>query len=89
METRHLPMLALVGSGEYLPTIAPLDCALIRRLAAPVRMVCLPTAAGSIVGSRLMTTRLSSIQLKRIVGVLLWLIAAKMIGDLFSLPALK
>jgi cyanophycinase-like exopeptidase len=40
-------MLALVGSGEYLPPIAPLDRALIRRLAAPVRVVCLPTAAGT------------------------------------------
>jgi uncharacterized membrane protein YfcA len=39
-------------------------------------------AAGSIVGSRLMTTRLNSTQLKRIIGVLLWLIAAKMIFDL-------
>ena len=41
------PMLALVGSGEYLPPIAPLDRALINRLAAPVRVVCLPTAAGT------------------------------------------
>jgi uncharacterized protein len=39
-------------------------------------------AAGSIVGSQLMKTRLSSTQLKRIIGVLLWLIAAKMIYDL-------
>ena len=40
-------MLALVGSGEYLPPIAPLDRALIARLAAAVRVVCLPTAAGT------------------------------------------
>ncbi|HSN75702.1 MAG TPA: Type 1 glutamine amidotransferase-like domain-containing protein [Anaerolineae bacterium] len=40
-------MLALVGSGEYLPPIAPLDRELIRRLAAPARVVCLPTAAGA------------------------------------------
>lgn len=40
-------MLALVGSGEYLPPIIPLDRVLIDRLAAPVRVVCLPTAAGT------------------------------------------
>lgn len=40
-------MLALVGSGEYLPPIAPVDRVLIGRLAAPARVVCLPTAAGS------------------------------------------
>ncbi len=40
-------MLALVGSGEYLSPIAPLDRELIRRLAAPVRVACLPTAAGT------------------------------------------
>lgn len=40
-------MLALVGSGEYLPPIAALDRELIRRLAAPARVVCLPTAAGT------------------------------------------
>ncbi len=41
-------------------------------------------AAGSIVGSQLMKTRLSSSQLKRFIGVLLWLIAAKMIFDLLK-----
>ena len=41
-------------------------------------------AAGSIVGSQLMKTRLSSAQLKRMIGVLLWVIAAKMIFDLFK-----
>jgi hypothetical protein len=41
-------------------------------------------AAGSIVGSQLMKTRLSSAQLKRIIGLLLWLIAVKMIFDLFK-----
>jgi cyanophycinase len=40
-------MLALVGSGEYLPPIASVDRELIGRLAAPVRVVCLPTAAGT------------------------------------------
>ncbi len=39
-------MLALVGSGEYLPAMEPVDRELIRRLAEPPRVVCLPTAAG-------------------------------------------
>lgn len=39
-------------------------------------------AAGSIVGSQLMKTKLSSTQLKKMIGVLLWLIAIKMIFDL-------
>ena len=39
-------------------------------------------ATGSIVGSQLMKTRLSNQQLKRVIGILLWLIAAKMIFDL-------
>jgi hypothetical protein len=39
-------------------------------------------AVGSIVGSQLMKTKVSNLQLKRIIGVLLWLIAAKMIFDL-------
>jgi uncharacterized protein len=39
-------------------------------------------AAGSIVGSQLMKTKVSSAQLKRMIGVLLWLIAIKMIFDL-------
>jgi uncharacterized membrane protein YfcA len=41
-------------------------------------------AAGSIVGSQLMKTKVSSSQLKRIVGILLWLIAIKMIFDLIK-----
>ncbi|MCL4300965.1 MAG: sulfite exporter TauE/SafE family protein [Anaerolineae bacterium] len=41
-------------------------------------------AAGSIVGSQLMKTKLSNTQLKRIIGVLLWLIAAKMLFDLLT-----
>lgn len=40
-------MLALVGSGEYLPAMAPVDRQLIERLPSPVRVVCLPTAAGA------------------------------------------
>jgi uncharacterized membrane protein YfcA len=39
-------------------------------------------AVGSVIGSHLMTTRLSSRQLKYTIGVLLWVIAAKMILDL-------
>jgi uncharacterized membrane protein YfcA len=41
-------------------------------------------AAGSIVGSQLMKTKVSSAQLKKIIGVLLWVIAAKMIFDLIK-----
>jgi uncharacterized membrane protein YfcA len=41
-------------------------------------------AAGSIVGSQLVKTQISSSQLKRIIGIVLWLIAAKMIFDLLS-----
>ncbi len=41
-------------------------------------------AAGSIVGSQLMKHKLSSSQLKKVIGVLLWLIAAKMIFDLLK-----
>lgn len=41
-------------------------------------------AAGSIAGSQLMKTKVSSQQLKRIIGVLLWLIAAKMIFDILT-----
>lgn len=40
------PLLALVGSGEYLPAMEPVDHALLARLGAPPRVVCLPTAAG-------------------------------------------
>lgn len=41
-------------------------------------------AAGSMVGSQWMKTRISSTQLKKIIGALLWAIAAKMIWDLFK-----
>jgi cyanophycinase len=40
-------MLALVGSGEYLPPMDAVDRELLRRLPSPVRVVCLPTAAGT------------------------------------------
>jgi len=36
------------------------------------------------VGSHVLQTRLSSAQLKRFIGVLLWVIAAKMALDLIS-----
>lgn len=39
-------MLALVGSGEYLPPMEPVDRYLLAQLPAPGRVVCLPTAAG-------------------------------------------
>jgi len=39
-------MLALVGSGEYLPDVDLMDRALIEHLPDPPRVVCLPTAAG-------------------------------------------
>jgi cyanophycinase len=39
-------MLALVGSGEYLPGMETLDRELLKRLASEPRVVCLPTAAG-------------------------------------------
>ncbi len=38
--------LALVGAGEYLPPMEPIDQFLLSRLPAPRRVVCLPTAAG-------------------------------------------
>jgi hypothetical protein len=49
-----------------------------------ISLMAVMAAAGSIVGSQLMKTKLSNRQLKRIIGVLLWLIAAKMIWDLLS-----
>jgi len=41
-------------------------------------------ALGSIVGSQLMKTKISNSQLKKIIGMLLWAIAAKMIFDLIK-----
>lgn len=40
-------MLALVGSGEYLPNMEGVDRDLLDRLGQPPRVVCLPTAAGT------------------------------------------
>jgi cyanophycinase len=36
----------MIGSGEYLPPMQPVDRELMRRLPEPGRVVCLPTAAG-------------------------------------------
>ncbi len=49
-----------------------------------IALMAVMAAAGSIIGSQLMKTKLSSPQLKRIIGGLLWLIAAKMISDLLK-----
>jgi hypothetical protein len=35
-------MLALVGSGEYLPDVDPIDITLIERLTEPAKVVCFP-----------------------------------------------
>ena len=40
-------ILALTGSGEYLPPMAPVDRILVDSLPEPARVVCLPTGAGS------------------------------------------
>lgn len=40
-------MLALIGSGEYLPPIEPVDRYILSRLPGTARVVCLPTAAGT------------------------------------------
>jgi len=47
-----------------------------------IGIAALMAAAGSIVGSQVMKTKLSNTQLKKVIGVLLWLIAAKIILDL-------
>lgn len=45
--------LALVGSGEYLPGMQPVDQFLLNCLPVPAHVVCLPTAAGTEGSSRL------------------------------------
>lgn len=47
-------------------------------------VMALMAAGGSLAGSQLMKEKLSSNQLKKLVGVVLWLIAAKMFFDVFS-----
>jgi hypothetical protein len=49
-----------------------------------ISVMALMAAAGSIIGSQLMKTRLSNNQLKKIIGILLWVIALKMIFDLLK-----
>jgi uncharacterized protein len=49
-----------------------------------VGVMAVMAAGGSIVGSQLMKTKVSSSQLKKIIGVLLFVIAAKMIFDLLK-----
>jgi len=49
-----------------------------------VGLMAFMVALGSIAGSHVMKARLSSAQLKKIIGVLLWMIAAKMIFDLIK-----
>jgi uncharacterized membrane protein YfcA len=44
----------------------------------------LMAAGGSLAGSQLMKEKLSSSQLKRIIGVILWLVAAKMFLDVLK-----
>ena len=39
-------------------------------------------AGGSFVGSRVMTTRISNVQLKRLIALILWVVAAKILWDL-------
>lgn len=45
--------LALVGSGEYLPGMDPVDRDLIAQIDGPVRVACLPTAAGTEAAERI------------------------------------
>jgi uncharacterized protein len=49
-----------------------------------VGIMAVMAAAGSIVGSQLMKTKITSAQLKKVIGVLLFVIAAKMIFDLIK-----
>lgn len=49
-----------------------------------IGITAISAALGSIVGSQLMKTKVSSAQLKKIIGVLLWIIAVKMIFDLLK-----
>ena len=49
-----------------------------------IAIMAVMAAIGSIIGSQLMKNKVSNTQLKRIIGILLWLIAAKMIFDLIK-----
>ncbi len=58
-------------------SLGGLDFALLATMA-------LLAAVGSLIGSHVMQTRLTNAQLKRFIGILLWVIAAKMTWDLVS-----
>ena len=47
-------------------------------------IMALMAAGGSLAGSQLMKEKLSSSQLKKIIGVVLWLVAAKMFFDVLK-----
>jgi hypothetical protein len=47
-----------------------------------VAVSAIAAAGGSLMGSRLMTSRISNVQLKRIIAVVLWVVAAKIVWDL-------
>jgi uncharacterized membrane protein YfcA len=47
-------------------------------------IMALMAAGGSLIGSQLMKEKLSSGQLKKVIGIALWLIAAKMFFDVFK-----
>jgi hypothetical protein len=49
-----------------------------------VGVTALMAALGSMVGSQLMKTKVTNAQLKKIIGILLWMIATKMIWDLLK-----
>lgn len=49
-----------------------------------VAVCALAAATGSLVGSRAMATRVSSAQLKRIIAILLWVVAATILAGLLS-----
>lgn len=49
-----------------------------------IEVTAIAAGAGSIIGSQVMKTKLSNAQLKKLIGGLLWLIAAKMILDLVT-----
>ena len=47
-------------------------------------IMALMAAGGSLAGSQLMKQKLSSSQLKTVIGVVLWVVAAKMLFDAFK-----
>ena len=47
-------------------------------------IMALMTAGGSLAGSQLMKEKLSSSQLKKMIGVVLWVVAAKLFFDVLK-----